>query len=137
MENASGEAHKTIRNLNTLFGDESFQKSAAGILLTNENTGQEVTQIVSSLGNTSVKLDAMVTSLDSLIRSITREEGTVHYLATDTTLVRNIDQTVRNLEQGTARFNENMEALKHNFLTRGYFKKLERQEKREQKRAEK
>ena len=133
LESASSEAHKTIRNLNKLFNDESFQKSAAGILLTDEETGQEIANIVGSLGKTSEKLDTMVTSLDSLILSLTREEGMVHYLATDTLLVQNIDQTVRNLEQGTARFNENMEALKHSFLTRGYFKKLEKEEKKREK----
>ena len=34
-------------------------------------------------------------------------------------------------EEGTQKFNENMEALKHNFLTRGYFRKLEREEKKQ------
>ncbi|MBA4057755.1 MAG: MCE family protein, partial [Marivirga sp.] len=29
---------------------------------------------------------------------------------------------------GTARFNQNMEALKSNFLFRGYFKKLEKEQ---------
>ena len=35
---------------------------------------------------------------------------------------------MENIELGTAKFNENMEALKHNFLTRRYFKKLEKEE---------
>ena len=34
-----------------------------------------------------------------------------------------------NINQGTEKFNQNMEALKHNFLTRGYFRKLERKKK--------
>ena|SRR5215204_2142451 len=40
--------------------------------------------------------------------------------------------TVENLQAGTKKFDENMEALKHNFLFRGYFR---RKEKREQEAA--
>lgn len=36
-------------------------------------------------------------------------------------------KTMHNIEEGTDKFNENMEALKHNFLTRGYFRKLEKE----------
>ncbi len=43
--------------------------------------------------------------------------------------VNQLEKSMENIEQGTERFNENMEALKHNFLTRGYFRKLEKQEK--------
>jgi phospholipid/cholesterol/gamma-HCH transport system substrate-binding protein len=32
------------------------------------------------------------------------------------------------VNEGTDKFNQNMEALKHNFLTRGYFRKLEKQQ---------
>jgi phospholipid/cholesterol/gamma-HCH transport system substrate-binding protein len=38
-----------------------------------------------------------------------------------------------NIKEATEKLNENMEALKHNFLFRGYFRKLERQERREAK----
>jgi phospholipid/cholesterol/gamma-HCH transport system substrate-binding protein len=31
-----------------------------------------------------------------------------------------------NIEAGTAAFNQDMEALKHNFLIRGYFRKQEK-----------
>jgi len=47
-------------------------------------------------------------------------------------MAKNISLTMENLEKGTDGFNQNMEALKHNFLFRGYFKKLDRQKKKEQ-----
>ena len=39
--------------------------------------------------------------------------------------------TVDNLQSGTKKFEENMEALKHNFLFRGYFKRQERRKQEE------
>jgi phospholipid/cholesterol/gamma-HCH transport system substrate-binding protein len=40
---------------------------------------------------------------------------------------------LRHLDSGLVKFDENMEALKHNWLTRGYFKKMERQQEKENK----
>jgi len=37
------------------------------------------------------------------------------------------------IEKGTDAFNQNMEALKHSSLLRGYFRKLEKQKQKEEK----
>ena len=55
----------------------------------------------------------------------------------DEGFVKSLEQTLKNINEGTDKFNQNMEALKHNFLTRSYFRKQERQEKKEAKKAEK
>jgi len=52
-------------------------------------------------------------------------------------LVNSLKSTLKNINEGTDKFNQNMEALKHNFLTRGYFKKLEREEKKQAKKINK
>jgi phospholipid/cholesterol/gamma-HCH transport system substrate-binding protein len=46
----------------------------------------------------------------------------------DTSIVNNIDETIINLKESSVGLNENMEALKHNFLFRGYFKKKAKEE---------
>ncbi|MBK8193766.1 MAG: hypothetical protein IPK76_11400 [Lewinellaceae bacterium] len=51
----------------------------------------------------------------------------------DSLAAARLQNTLGNLEEGTARFNENMEALKHNFLFRRYFKKLEKEKKKKEK----
>jgi len=60
-------------------------------------------------------------------------KGVLNKVATDTVLANQLMSTMKNIEEGTEKFNENMEALKHNFLTRGYFRKLEREQKRQAK----
>ena len=42
-------------------------------------------------------------------------------------MVMKLNTSLVNIQQGTDGFNQNMEALKHNFLLRGYFRKQERQ----------
>ena len=44
--------------------------------------------------------------------------------------------TVDNLQAGTKKFEENMEALKHNFLFRGYFRRKEKREQAEAQRSQ-
>jgi len=48
----------------------------------------------------------------------------------------NLRATVENLQAGTKKFDENMEALKHNFLFRGYFRKKAKREQQEQEKAQ-
>jgi phospholipid/cholesterol/gamma-HCH transport system substrate-binding protein len=40
---------------------------------------------------------------------------------------------LKHLDSGLVKFDENMEALQHNWLTRGYFKKLEKEQKKMEK----
>jgi phospholipid/cholesterol/gamma-HCH transport system substrate-binding protein len=49
----------------------------------------------------------------------------------DSIAADDIRQSLKHLASGLQKFDENMEALKHNFLTRGYFRKQERQAKQD------
>jgi len=46
----------------------------------------------------------------------------------DSTFANNINMTVSNLKKGTQGLDENMEAVKHNFLLKGYFKRKQKKE---------
>jgi phospholipid/cholesterol/gamma-HCH transport system substrate-binding protein len=45
----------------------------------------------------------------------------------------NLRATMENLQSGTQKFDEDMEALQHNFLFRGFFRKKAKREQTEQK----
>jgi phospholipid/cholesterol/gamma-HCH transport system substrate-binding protein len=68
--------------------------------------------------------------LNSVSAKIDSGQGTVGELVNDKELYNNLDQTTSSLrdtmihaQAGVTDFQENMEALKHNFLLSGYFKK--------------
>jgi len=71
----------------------------------------------------------VVQDLKSVMAGIREGQGTAGLLLKDSTLRKTLSNSAFNLEQGTDRFNQNMEALKSNFLFRKYFKKLERERK--------
>jgi phospholipid/cholesterol/gamma-HCH transport system substrate-binding protein len=97
------------------------------------------------LGKIASSVDIITTEVIPMtqkIRSITQDiaditlkmnssESVVGTLLTDTnfannlkSLIRNANQTTANLEQGSFSFSQNMEALKHNFLFKGYFEDI-------------
>jgi phospholipid/cholesterol/gamma-HCH transport system substrate-binding protein len=51
--------------------------------------------------------------------------------------VTEAQKTVKSIRRGSDGFGENMEALKHNFLLRGYYKKKEKAAKKEAEKKEK
>ena len=75
--------------------------------------------------------------LADIMTKINGGNGTLGRLIQDTTIAENLNQTIVNLKKGTKGLGENMEAAKHNFLFRGYFKKKEKaaEQKVEEKKA--
>jgi phospholipid/cholesterol/gamma-HCH transport system substrate-binding protein len=63
---------------------------------------------------------------------INNGQGTIGMLIQDTSLVNNIDETIINLKESSIRLNENMKALRHNFLLRGYFRRQAREKEKMQ-----
>jgi phospholipid/cholesterol/gamma-HCH transport system substrate-binding protein len=59
-------------------------------------------------------------------KDINQEGGSVNALMRDSVMADRLRATIENAERGTAAFAEDMEALKHNFLFRRYFKKQEK-----------
>ncbi len=102
-----------------------------GYLLTDQAFAGQVDHAARQLAGTS---DTLAATLNGLQRQVQAGGGPAQTLLTDTTAARHLRQTMRNAAQSTVRLNESMEALQHNFLLRGYFR---RQEKRKRKAEEK
>ncbi|TLP77269.1 MlaD family protein [Maribacter sp. ACAM166] len=127
---ASHSANKTLSELNGMVSTINFKESTAGVLLADTISARKMRQTIDNLEKSSSELEQMSKELNSVINGLNGKNSFVQYVSKDTTLVFQLERTMQNIEQGTARFNENMEALKHNFLTRGYFRKLEKKEKK-------
>ena len=129
----SREANATIGELNKMVRQFDTKESVAGALLSDSISGNRMRNAISHLENSTIEIESMSKNLSSIVNDIKDGKGALNYLTTDTVLVGQLQNTMQNVDQGVERFNENMEALKHNFLTRGYFKKLEKQEEKEKK----
>jgi phospholipid/cholesterol/gamma-HCH transport system substrate-binding protein len=105
----------TIQSLPPLIMSDMLKK-ASGILDSSQQAVQNATQATAHLNSVTAKIDS--------------GQGTVGALVNDKQVYNNVEQTTAGLQAtmvhaqaGVTDFQENMEALKHNFLLSGYFKK--------------
>ncbi|WP_455170611.1 MlaD family protein [Aegicerativicinus sediminis] len=129
---ASHRANEAILELNQLIASlKSNTETTVGVLLNDTISGRNLKSAFSNLNDTSNRLEQMSLTLNNYLDEIESANGALNYITKDSTLVNEIKSTIDNVNSGTSKFNENMEALKHNFLFRGYFKKLEKKEKKQ------
>jgi len=134
LNSASREATKTINEVHQIVSSlRTNDETVLGMLLNDTISGQNLKAIVKNLESTSLEMEHVVTNFNSVIDDFKSSDGAYNYVVRDTALVNSLQSTLKNINEGTDKFNQNMEALKHHFLFRGYFKKLERQEKKEMK----
>jgi phospholipid/cholesterol/gamma-HCH transport system substrate-binding protein len=126
------ETAKATKNLNRLLELMNNKDNVIG-LLKDTAVANSIKTIVSNLDNSSVEVNRVVTNLNKTIVNIKDGKGALNYLANDPKLVHKIDSTMTNVNEASTKLNENLEALKHNFLFRGYFRRLERDKRKEQK----
>jgi phospholipid/cholesterol/gamma-HCH transport system substrate-binding protein len=99
-------------------------------------TPVETEQIMQGL-KTSADNAALITQqLAEVAYKVNHGHGIIARLLGDSSLGNNLNATMVNLKKGTAGLDENMEAAKHNFLLRGYFKKKKKEEDKKNKEAE-
>jgi phospholipid/cholesterol/gamma-HCH transport system substrate-binding protein len=133
--------------LNALVSDLNAGKGPAGLLLKDEATRQQIQgtltnirqastniddvskraddviadvqsrQLVAKMQNTLDHVQSLSEQLDVNVKQALAEDGTGQNGAT------NLRETLANLNRGTANLADDTEALKHNFLIRGFFKK--------------
>jgi phospholipid/cholesterol/gamma-HCH transport system substrate-binding protein len=121
---ASAELHKLLyemRNGNglmpTLISDTSYANTFKSALANIEKVSANA-QVVSS------NLQTMATKMND-------EDNAINVLLNDKAMANQLRQTIENAEQATDKLDANMEALQHNFLLRGYFRKQEKRKAKE------
>ena len=84
------------------------------------------------MDNSSKEIKNVITNINATITNVKEGEGALNYLTNDAEFVESLKETIKNINEGTDKFNKNMEAFKHNFLTRGYFRKMDRKQRKEE-----
>ncbi len=129
----SAQTNNTMLKLNSLIAEIDLEESVAGVLLDDTTEANKVRHIISNLETSSLGIQSVITNLNETITNLKEGEGAVNYLSNDPELVKQLEESIKYINEGTDKFNQSMEALKHNFLTRGYFKKLEKEEQKAEK----
>ncbi len=87
----------------------------------------ETDAIMASLRVTAGNAEIISQELAEIMVKINSGKGTLGRLIQDSTISANFNQTMVNLNISSKGLNENMEAVKHNFLLKGYFNKKKKE----------
>lgn len=120
---------KSVVQLNQLMNSLNQKDNVLGVIR-DTAVAYKIKHIVTNLEKSSIKIDSVVENLNATITNAKEGKGAINYLSNDPKLVQKIDSTMTNINQSSIKLNQNMEALKHNFLFRGYFKKQEKEKKK-------
>ena len=143
IRNASFKADKMIikadnmvADLQSVVQDVKNGKGSIGGILKDTLMLQNLSSAVEKIKLVGDNANNLAIELNSLTEGVKQDfnsgKGTVNAVLKDSALVQKLNKSFEHIEQGTHNFNQNMEALKHNFLFKGYFKKLEKQKKKDE-----
>jgi phospholipid/cholesterol/gamma-HCH transport system substrate-binding protein len=119
LSNSLQSTLKNLQNTSKQFSEFSVSmnsgKGALG-LVSDEAFSNEIKQTVANLQSTSDQFALFSAKMND-------GNGILSRLVTDEKIGKTVDSTMYNIQQATKKLDENMEALQHNFLLRGFFKK--------------
>jgi len=105
-------------------------KGPLGEVLNDTVMANELTYTLGKLKQTSDTLNSASGKLSETVQHANSGKGTLNMLLTDTTFSANVQQSMLHIKSASKGLDEDMEALKHNFLTRGYFRRQARHSRR-------
>jgi phospholipid/cholesterol/gamma-HCH transport system substrate-binding protein len=96
----------------------------------------ETEQILAGLKTTADNAAIITQQLSEVAYKVNHGKGIIGRLLGDSSMGRNLNTTMVNLKKGSEGLNQNMEAAKHNFLLKGYFKKKKKEDDQKKKDTE-
>ena len=129
--------HKTTKNASILMENAvstlklaSEGRGTLATLLTDTTLMVELQQAVQQIKTLETSTNHLVNDVNAIVQSVGKDihqgNGSVNALLRDSIMAESLRMTLENAEKGSAAFAQDMEALKSNFLFRGYFKKMEK-----------
>ena len=135
IRSATGKAGNMVYNLNAIVMDVKNGKGSVGALLTDTSFAKNLNEAILKIKTVGEEADSLAGEINKVVAGIRQDvntgRGTVNALLKDSMMVIKLNASLDNIQKGTDGFNQSMEALKHNFLLRGYFRKQEKQKEKE------
>jgi phospholipid/cholesterol/gamma-HCH transport system substrate-binding protein len=141
IHEATDHANEMVLKMDSMFTDVQNGKGSVGALLTDTSYAQNIAEILVKIQQVSDEADSLVNNINGTVAEIRfdmqRGGGTANSFLKDSTVFMKVHTSLDNIQKGTENFNKNMEALKHNFLFKGYYKKQEKQARKAEEKSKK
>lgn len=97
-----------------------------GSIITDTTLSSRVNQTVVKLDQLSDTAAIITGDISSITRDLREGKGTFGVLLTDTMLIHHLNQSMKKIDKGSSLLNEDLEALRHSWPFKRYFKKKEK-----------
>lgn len=122
LENTSKQFNVLADKLNDMSGKIDLNKGLAGTLMNDTVVVYQLHSVMDNLQQASNNAASITRQLNESMQE-KNKRNTLSMLMKDSAFAGDLNQTIENLKESTQKLNENMDALQHNILFRGYFKK--------------
>ena len=137
LQQASANAAQMTRSLSTFTAKINRPGTLANDLITDTTVMRDIRTSTARLRQVSATaIDAMA-DVKQTTEKLSNGNSALGVLTSDEAVGQDVRNTVRNLNSSTQKLDQNLEALKSNFLFRGYFRKQEKAKAKAAKEAEK
>lgn len=130
IRTATEKAGSLVNNLNAIILKVKSGEGSLGTIINDTAIAKNLNEAIVKIKAAGNEADLLANELSNVIDGIQQDinsgKGLANAFLKDSSIVHKINSSLENIQKGTEGFNQNMEALKHNFLLRGYFRKLER-----------
>lgn len=127
---ATTKANHTVNDLSLIIEDVKKGKGSVGSLLKDTMYAKNLNDAIVNIKSASSKVDSITIQINDLVAEVKNDidngKGPIGALLNNPSMVNKLDASLENIQKGTDGFNQLMDALKSNFLFRGYFRKLEK-----------
>jgi len=113
-------------DLRVIMSDIKSGKGTLGTLLTDQTTAENIQDILCNFKVLSDSLTHISVELSSFSTSIRQGAASLNSTLSDSDFLSNLNKSMQHINNSSHKLEENLEALKHSFLLRRYFRKLER-----------
>ena len=92
------------------------------LMMNDTVNASKITSIISELNSSSHNLNQVTKELKRATSALSQGVGPLNTLLYDSVVSNDLKISISNIKEGTVLLNENMEAMRHNFLFKKYFK---------------
>ena len=125
---ASHNTNKATLDLQKLVSEINNGEGLVTKLIKDSTYAVTFNDALKNVAEVGVNAKAMSEDLREVVAKFNDKDNAIGVLLADSTFARKLRTTLNNAQAASAKLDQNMEAMKHNFLFKGYFKKQKKAE---------